>query len=183
MQEFSGLPITKWQDDGRIMTLEDDFHYIDSNDKKWNAPAGGGINGATIPRPLWAIIGSPYTGNYRRASIVHDVAVGENGNPVATKAQRKEADRMFYDACIYDGCSRKLAGLLYIGVSMGTWASQWLSTVDTFSYEDELEETRYYPEDKFIRMKFWQIIDDARTAIENGDLDAMDQTIKKYLTP
>src|SRR5207247_9186795 len=59
---------------------------------------------------------SPYTGDYRRASIVHDKACDDaSGNTTA----RRKADRMFYHACRAGGCSIQEATLLYIGVIMG----------------------------------------------------------------
>jgi hypothetical protein len=69
---------------------------------------------------LWTSVGSPYTGNYRRASIVHDVAcVAASGNP----GKRREADRMFFQACRAGGCSIAEATILYVGVRIGAAAS------------------------------------------------------------
>ena len=57
------------------MILKEPFYYIDSKEKQWLVPAGTVVNGATIPFPLWSVIGSPYIGDYRQASVVHDYFV------------------------------------------------------------------------------------------------------------
>lgn len=115
---FSGNPKTEWltqTGNDRDMRLLEDFFYIDPKGKQWNAPAGSVVNGASIPVPLWSIIGSPYTGEYRRASIVHDIACDDTSVP------RREADEMFYNACIAGGCKPKQAEVLYAGVRIGAW--------------------------------------------------------------
>ncbi|PJZ65675.1 DUF1353 domain-containing protein [Leptospira wolffii] len=175
---FSGDPITKWTGE-RLMYLEEDFYYIDSNEKKWLAPKGSCINGATIPQELWSTIGSPYTGKYRRASIVHDVAVGENGNPSVTKEQRREADRMFHEACLTDGCSIRLANLLYIGVSIGTFLSKSKNAKrDSFARLEE-EELKRDPKIKEIENLFWQVVKKSAKFIDGSDLDSIDSIIRK----
>ena len=87
------------------------------------APKGSIINGASIPRPLWSIVGSPYTDDYRNASVVHDVAYDDSSLP------KKVADKIFYHACRAGGCPKQQARKLYLGVRLGAWASEvkgWL---------------------------------------------------------
>lgn len=112
-------PQTQWCTEpgpDRNMTLVRDF-YFDDLKKKWNVPGGYSIDGASIPRALWTAVGSPYTGDYRRASIPHDKACHDAvGNPAA----RLAADRMFYHACRAGGCSVAEATLLYLGVRLGS---------------------------------------------------------------
>ena len=120
-RQFSGEPQTLWLTEkgpDRNMVLTENFWFCDSNGRLWDAPAKAKINGASIPTFLWSLIGSPYTGDYRRASIVHDVACDlAVGNP----AMRKAADRMFFEACREGGCSKWDATVLYIGVRFGAW--------------------------------------------------------------
>lgn len=120
---FSEDPKTVWltNPDGadRNMQLLEDFSYTDPKGRVWFAPQGSSINGASIPRPLWSTVGSPYTDDYRRASIVHDVAC-DTGIP------RKEADVMFFHACRAGGCNAAQARVLYAGVRIGAWASESL---------------------------------------------------------
>ena len=115
--QFSGEPSTRWLTEpgpDRTMVVLEDFSYTDPQGKVWVAPKGTRIDGATIPHALWSLVGSPYTGDYRRASIVHDAAT----NPGA-QADRRAADRMFFHACRAGGCSVRDSILLYIGVRIG----------------------------------------------------------------
>ena len=122
MAQFSGQPLTRWltlPTPDRKMELLEDFWFDDRANRRWDAPKGSKIDGASIPRALWAIVGSPYTGLYRRASIVHDIACDR----ATTPDLRRAADRMFYEACCAGGCSAQEALILYIGVRIGAnWA-------------------------------------------------------------
>lgn len=133
--EFSGEPETKWRTDenqpDRDMELLENFYFIDPDGKQWNADKGEIIDGASIPRFLWTYVGSPYTRDYRRASIVHDVAVRGLGDT----PERKKADMMFYHACIVGGCSKFESWVLYLGVRIGSWTSE--------NDEDEYDEFEY----------------------------------------
>jgi len=133
--EFSGEPEAVWltQDgtEDRPMKILQDFYFVDPSSKKWRAPAGSMVDGASIPRALWTIIGSPYTGDYRRASVVHDVACDEAGG---NKKKRRAADRMFFHACRAGGCSIWQSIILYLGVRIGAVASEvpaWQAAVAT----------------------------------------------------
>jgi hypothetical protein len=90
---FEGRVTASWHDDGRDMTLTAPFAYIDRATVRWDAPAGSVVNGASIPRPFWTVIGSPFTGRFRNASVVHDVACVDRTRPW------KQVHRMFYEAC------------------------------------------------------------------------------------
>lgn len=118
---FSGNPRTEWLAEAkadRNMRMLEDFWYDDPMGRRWIAKAGSVVNGASIPEPLWSSVGSPYTGDYRRASIVHDVACA------TPEVVRREADEMFYWACLAGGCSPAQAKVLYLGVRIGSWASR-----------------------------------------------------------
>ena len=120
---FSGNPTTEWMEEAgpdRKMKLLAEFSFVDPDGRKWVVPEDSVVNGASIPEALWSSVGSPYTGDYRRASIVHDVACD---TPAVNRA---EADKMFYFACLAGGCSKLQAKLLYAGVCIGAWASSLL---------------------------------------------------------
>ena len=116
---FSGNPKTEWLSDdcGRYMRLIETFSYIDPQGRRWEAPTGCITDGATIPRTLWSSVGSPYTGSYRRAAILHDSAL-QNRDIL-----RNDADNMFYFACLAGGCTPLESKLLYAGVRLGSWAT------------------------------------------------------------
>jgi hypothetical protein len=121
---FSGNPRTEWLcddgDDSNMRMLET-FWYTDPHGRRWVAPKDSITNGASIPRTLWSSVGSPYTGNYRRAAIVHDVALKTPG------LVRDDADTMFYFACMAGGCELMESKLLYAGVRIGTWSAATIS--------------------------------------------------------
>lgn len=178
--EFSGKPETQWDGD-RDMIILHNFSYTDKKGKVWAAPQGSRINGASIPRPLWSLVGSPYTGKYRRASIVHDVAVGEDSPKKPSKKQRRKADRMFYRACRTDGCSRRFAGMLYIGVALGTFLSRLSRRRRRSDRREEPDTFWDSPEDRFAQEKFRAICETAKQCLEDGDLDGIDACIAKHL--
>lgn len=126
---FSGEPLAVWlTEEGtedRMMKIAQEFSFIDPAGKSWLAPKGSRIDGASLPRALWTIVGSPYTGDYRRASVVHDVACKEAGSD---NEKRRAADRMFFHACRAGGCSIRQSMVLYLGVRVGAAApdvTQW----------------------------------------------------------
>ena len=119
--KFSGEPEARWltesDEPDRRMRLLGEFWFSDPRRKELKVPAGyDDMNGASIPRALWSLVGSPYTGDYRRASIVHDKACDDAGED---KGKRRAADRMFYHACREGGCSIRQAIILYVGVRIG----------------------------------------------------------------
>lgn len=112
-------PLTEWVvevGEDIHMALMRPFFYEDPHAHSWKAEAGYRTDGATIPRALWTVVGSPYTGNYRRAAIVHDVACDDAGND---SGRRRAADRMFYHACRAGGCGVRQSIILYLGVRIG----------------------------------------------------------------
>ena len=173
-QGFSSEPLTRWNG-SRNMILEEDFYYIDEHLKQWSAPKGSHLNGATIPRSLWTTIGSPYVGLYRRASILHDVAVGELRSDVTvTSAERRLADRMFYSACRFDGCSQRFASLLYIGVRFGSWMAHLPERYDKVSLHVNDEEMRSNDDVESVIQRYWSVADNSESLIDDEDLDAID---------
>ncbi|WP_232793293.1 DUF1353 domain-containing protein [Caulobacter hibisci] len=152
---FSGDPRTVWLtegDDDRRMKLIDPFSFRDAAGKVWDAPAGWVVDGASIPRALWTLVGSPYTGDYRRASIVHDVACDRHPHD---GPDRRAGDTMFYAACRAGGCSAVQAKLLYLGVRIGsTWAGQ-----EALPGGDDKVRLRPSPEDRLLQEEFARLGD------------------------
>src|SRR5216683_6218939 len=96
---YNGEPVTKWNPDGRTMTLLTELRYTDPQGVVWIAPIGSVVDGASLPRYLWSIMGGPFEGKYRNASVLHDVAYGEHKRPW------QDCDRMFYYAMRCSGVS------------------------------------------------------------------------------
>ncbi|HEY2568928.1 MAG TPA: DUF1353 domain-containing protein [Candidatus Udaeobacter sp.] len=96
---YDGEPVTKWNPDGRTMTLLTELRYTDPKGNLWVAPIGSVVDGASIPRYLWSFMGGPFEGKYRNASVLHDVAYGDRRRPW------QDCDRMFYFAMRCSGVS------------------------------------------------------------------------------
>ncbi|MGJ0429034.1 DUF1353 domain-containing protein [Methylobacter sp.] len=179
--KFSGNPKTEWltDDNGtdRDMRLLEDFSYTDLDGKLWLAPEGSVVNGASIPRPLWSSVGSPYTDDYRRASVIHDVACGTPG------VSRKEADVMFFHACQAGGCSEAQARILYAGVRIGAWASRslpdWTISSETLLFNMPLDVPTL--EEKFMQGKLSDIAVEMKELPEGASVEQLDEAIERHL--
>ena len=104
---YTGEPETRWNPDGRTMTLLSELRYTDPHGLVWVAPAGATIDGASIPRSLWSVMGGPFEGKYRNASVLHDVAYEKHNRPWW------DCDRMFYNAMRCSGVSAAEAKTMY----------------------------------------------------------------------
>ncbi|MCP3916817.1 MAG: DUF1353 domain-containing protein [bacterium] len=89
------------------MQLVEDFTYVQATGLRWHAPSGSIVDGASIPRLLWSWPGAPFTGKYRRASVVHDVACQTKVRPW------QSVHRMFYEACRCGGVGLFKASAMY----------------------------------------------------------------------
>jgi len=79
---FSGPVRVEWcEDDPRKMMLLEDIWYCDKSGKLWYAAKGRKIDGASIPKFFWRVIGSPFIGKYRRPSVIHDVYCDDKNEP------------------------------------------------------------------------------------------------------
>jgi hypothetical protein len=104
---FSGPVETRWENDGVTMVLLNELRYTDPYGEVWIAPAGSKVNGASIPRAFWTIMGGPFEGKYRNASVLHDVAYDEQ------KVSPEAADLMFYNAMRCSGVGAVKAKTMY----------------------------------------------------------------------
>jgi|GEM_PF-1077731 len=120
---FDGEVVASWADNGRDMVLREPFHYIDSTNRKWTAPAGSVVNGASIPAPFWSLIGGPFEGRYRNASVVHDVGCDE------MIASWEDVHWMFYEACRCAGVDEFKAKTMYYAVYH--FGPRWEPIVET----------------------------------------------------
>ena len=109
---FVGRVAAEWLPGTRNMRLVEPFTFVDSMGFRWTAPVGYETNGASIPRILWSIAGSPFDGPYRRAAVIHDW--GCDARPVSSK----QVHRMFYDAMLADGVDQDTATRFYAAVRL-----------------------------------------------------------------
>lgn len=158
---FSGEPRTIWLTEpaaDRRMELIEAITFTDAAGRVWDAPAGHRVDGASIPRALWTVVGSPYTGDYRRASILHDVACDRNPKD---GPERRAGDEMFYAACRAGGCGRLEAKLLFLGVRMGSsWAGKGLRAPGSTGRVKQ----RLSPEDRLILEEYERLAKEVSAA-------------------
>jgi hypothetical protein len=107
---FEGEVVARWDDDGRTMTLEQPFAYVDPRGDRWPAAAGAVIDGASIPQAFWSVVGGPFSGRFRNASVVHDAACD------ARDRRWQAVPRMFYEACRCGGVAAVPAKTMYYAV-------------------------------------------------------------------
>ncbi|QDT03985.1 hypothetical protein K227x_23710 [Rubripirellula lacrimiformis] len=108
--QFEGEVVAQWDANGRDMTLREPISFIDPTDKRWDAPAGSVVNGASIPAAFWSLIGGPFEGKYRNASVVHDVYCEQMNEPW------EDVHQMFYQACRSGGVDEAQAKVMYYAV-------------------------------------------------------------------
>lgn len=104
---FSGPVEARWESDGVTMVLLNELRYTDPYGEVWVAPAGSRVDGASIPRAFWSLIGAPFEGKYRKASVLHDVAYDQQAR------SWEDVDRMFYNAMRCSGVGALTAKTMY----------------------------------------------------------------------
>ncbi|QTD56941.1 DUF1353 domain-containing protein [Parasphingorhabdus cellanae] len=110
MAHYTGRPRFEWDEDGRIMTLLNRFAFVDKAQRVWSVPANVRVDGASIPKFAWSILGSPFVGRYRKASVVHDWYCD-----IRTR-EWKATHRMFYEAMRASKVSGAKARIMYAAV-------------------------------------------------------------------
>jgi Protein of unknown function (DUF1353) len=121
MDRYHGDLIAKFLNDGRLIELTSPFGYTDPAGQEWKVPSGARVDGASIPPPLWPLIGSPLTGKYRDASVIHDWYCDRRSRPW------RAVHRVFHHAMTTSGVDRVLAKVMYAGVLLG--GPRWSETV------------------------------------------------------
>lgn len=107
---YEGEPLVKLLPDGRHVQLVADLVFVDPQDVRWAVPAGATVDGASIPRAFWPVVGGPFEGKYRDASIIHDWFCDRR-----TRTWQA-THRVFYDAMLVSGVPVAKAKLMYFGV-------------------------------------------------------------------
>jgi hypothetical protein len=116
--QFIGTLILKDEDpEGQTFTLGAPFGYLDPKGTRWDAKEGLVFDGASIPRALWTVVGSPYTGSYRRAAVLHDYYCYVHSRTW------QDVHHMFYDAMLTGGVGKAKANLMFYAV--WRFAKRW----------------------------------------------------------
>lgn len=107
---FTDGPLVTWTADGERVILQEDFTYVDTAHQRWTTTKGTVSDGASIPRGVWTLVGSPLKGGYVRAALIHDAYCVSRSEPW------EEVHAMFYWACRAGGCEKAHAKILYYAV-------------------------------------------------------------------
>ena len=73
------------------------------------------FDGASIPKALWSVIGSPMTGGYQRAACMHDALYASEC------FDRKTCDDLFLQAMKDDGIGFVRRRAMYLAVRAAGW--------------------------------------------------------------
>jgi hypothetical protein len=116
---FIGKIVVRLLDDGYSVELLEPFGFKDSRGVVWTVPKGAVISGASIPRTYWSVIGSPLSGQYRAASILHEYYTEAKSRP------RDDVNNMFYEALQKSGVSSVQAKTIFAAVN--SFGPRWSS--------------------------------------------------------
>jgi len=103
------------------------YWYKGPDGKVWTVPAGYVVNGGSIPQAAWSIIGGPWSGKFRNATVIHDYLACER---IATS---EYVHRLFLDGMLESGVSQVKAWVMYKAVLVG--GADW-SDVPGFIAQD-----------------------------------------------
>jgi len=120
---YDGLPAqVAMLADGRTARLLAPIAYVQPSGEQWPVDKGSMLDGASIPKIFWSLIGGPFEGRYRDASIVHDHYCSSRDRPW------RAVHRMFYEAMRCSGVAPAKAKIMYYAVYRfgprwpdGTW--------------------------------------------------------------
>lgn len=134
---FSSVPKVMLLSGGRNLQLTEDFSYTDPDKKTWVAPKDSIVDGASIPKLFWSVVGGPLEGQYRNASIIHDVGC----NRMVESWQ--DVHRVFYNACRCGGGGEYQAKILYTAVyHFGPrWKQKIVAAMQTIELPDGKKKT------------------------------------------
>lgn len=107
---YLGELILKPLDSDRLMEVQKPFGYSDEAGTMWAVPTKALVDGASIPRVFWSILGGPWDGRYRDASVVHDWFCAVRIMPW------QATHRMFYEAMLTSGTDATLAKTMFLAV-------------------------------------------------------------------
>jgi len=99
----------EYEGGGKYRLLED-FCFND-----YCVPAGFVTDGASIPKVLWSVIGSPMTGKYVPVAVLHDYLYSKK---CVYDVSFKKANLIFYAGMLKVGVNRFKAFLMYKAVCL-----------------------------------------------------------------
>ena len=104
-------PVIRLLEDGRKAELVEPIAYHGTDGVDWPVPSDSMLDGASIPRAFWTLIGGPFEGKYRDASIVHDHYCDHHHDRTW-----HDTARMFYAAMRCSGVGTIKAKIMFYAV-------------------------------------------------------------------
>ncbi len=104
----------------RKFRLKQPFLYVSKDGKKWQVPAGAKVDGASIPKAFYSVIGGPFSENYLEASVVHD------HHCIIKQESWQDVHLAFYHGMRAKGVSQAKANIMYSAVYM--FGPRWVKT-------------------------------------------------------
>ncbi len=119
---FHGRVVTEWLDsagEDRRMRLTDQTDLVFTRPTGEVIPALPGLefDGASVPVWAWPLVGSPFTGKYRKAAVIHDTLC------FVKVMSAKESHWVFREMLRALGVGRFRARLMYVALLVG--GSKW----------------------------------------------------------
>lgn len=173
---FEGRLRVEFDPNGRHAILLEPYTFIDSKGGKWPVAKGAMIDGASIPRFAWSIIGGPFEGKYRNASVIHDWYCDRRTRPW------REVHRMFHEAMLAAGVDPVTAKVMYTAVAWAgpRWDSQAIhnSMLPPADYMARISGS----EAESFKVRNFAVL---RAAVTTSDLtlDEIDLLVEQDLTP
>ena len=169
---FVGRVAVEWLDDesdSRDMRLLEEFAFVDPTGKVWAVPKGAVINGASIPRLFWSLIGPPFVGAYRRASVIHDYYCEARSEPWLA------VHRMFYEASLAGGVPEVTAKIMYAAIYGA--GPRWAAATGA----DRAGRPRMLPRPELSEASAHEIGEWIESA--NPSLDELERRVDRHLAP
>ena len=96
---------------GARLALTAPIRYRDAQGATFTVPVGFAFDGASIPRPLWSVMGAPLEGPYVRSAAQHDFECAIQVAP------SRVVHRRFRHALRAEGVGAVRAALMYAAVA------------------------------------------------------------------
>jgi len=109
-QKLYGDLVLRPLPDGVHMETINAIGFWDKKGRQWEVRPGYQTDGASIPRALWSIVGSPYTGKYLPAAIIHDFYCDLRSR------EWEDVHRVFLEAMLANGVDSTQAKIMYYAV-------------------------------------------------------------------
>ncbi len=116
---FEGKVVVEWMDDPFVssMRLVEDFGFREAKGKVWTVPRGQVLDGKGMPPLFRDLIGQPFEGGFRKASVIYDFAAHKMTEPW------EDAQRMFFEASVAEGVFPADAKAMYL--VLAAQGSRW----------------------------------------------------------